>query len=238
MVFEADNIDWHASAGRLLDRLLLALTSNPKLEIIVFGSAPLQLLVERTFVSEDIDLFTPEDHWAHLEALVAREHLGKDQTDFYIRVCDPLAFRSTFDWRARAIEVERHGHLLRFVHPWDVLVSKLQRLEEKDLAAFRIVIAKTGHPTEQEFRRHLQKAVDLYRPKFDEESQRGDMLANTRILWRELWGHDIDPRAEIIRPAIERTNRALSDFDPTLKDRLREVVAKYGAGVPAPAPRP
>ena len=62
--------------------------------------------------------------------------------------------------RARAIEAERHGHLFRFVHPWDVLVSKLQRLEEKDLEAFKLGIAKTGHPTEEEFTRHLQKAVD------------------------------------------------------------------------------
>ncbi len=140
-----------------------------------------------------------------------------------VRICDPLAFKSTFDWRARAIEVERHGHLFRFVHPWDVLVSKLQRLEEKDLDAFRLVIAKTGHPTEQEFLRHLQKAVDLYRPKFDEETQRGDMMANTRLLWQELWGRTIDPRAEIIRPAVERTNRAHSDFDPTLKEQLAKV---------------
>lgn len=67
--------------------------------------------------------------------------------------------------------------------------------------------------------------MDLYHPKFDEESQRGDMMMNTRILWQELWGRAIDPRAEIIRPALERVNRAHSDFDPTLKDRLSEVRA-------------
>lgn len=123
----------------------------------------------------------------------------QDKCDYFIQVCDPLAFRSTSDWRDRAIVVERHGHLFRFVHPWDVLASKLQRLEEKDLAAFKIVIEKTGHPTEEEFIRHLQKAVDLYRPKFDEESARGDMLMNTHILWRELWAKEIDVRARIIR---------------------------------------
>lgn len=41
------------------------------------------------------------------------------------------------------------------------LVSKLQRLEDKDLEAFKLVIARTGHPTEEEFRKHLQKGVDL-----------------------------------------------------------------------------
>ncbi len=223
MVFAAEQIDWQSNAGRLLDRLAAALPPTPRLEINVFGSAPLQLFVERTFVSEDVDLFTPEDGWLGLEAFVSAQGWGKGQTDFYLQVCDPLAFRSTSDWRVRAIIVERRGHLFRFVHPWDVLVSKLQRLEEKDLNAFKIVIAKTGHPTESELLQHLQKAVDLYRPKFDEESQRGDMLLNTRILWRELWGRDIDPRVEIIRPAVARANHAHSDFDPTLKNRLAEV---------------
>ena len=225
MVFAAEHIDWQTNAGRLLDRLAATLPSAPRLEINIFGSAPLQLFVERTFVSEDVDIFAAEDGWLPLERFVSEQGWGKGQTDFYIQVCDPLAFKSTFDWRARAIEAERYGHLFRFVHPWDVLVSKLQRLEEKDLDAFRLVIAKTGHPTEQELLRHLQKAVDLYRPKFDEETQRGDMMMNTRLLWRELWGRDIDPRAEIIRPAVERTNRAHSDFDPTLKDRLATVAS-------------
>jgi hypothetical protein len=225
MVFEAGQIDWQTNAGKRLDELIRAFPAEPRMEINVFGSAPLQLFIERTFVSEDVDLFAPEEGWAQLERMVESKGWDKGQAEFYIQVCDPLAFRSTFDWRARAIEVERHGHLFRIVHPWDVLVSKLQRLEEKDLNAFRMVIARTGHPTEQEFLRHLQKAVDLYRPKFDEESQRGDMMMNTRILWQELWGRAIDPRAEIIRPAVERVNRAHSDFDPTLKDRLAEVLA-------------
>ena len=43
-----------------------------------------------------------------------------------------------------------------------MLVSKLQRLEEKDLQAFKLVIARTAHPTEDEFAHHLQEAVDLY----------------------------------------------------------------------------
>jgi hypothetical protein len=230
MVFQAENIAWDTPAGARLDEFARRLPRPPRLEVTVFGSTPLQLLVERTLTSGDIDLFGDSDQvWDVLLGFVEEHNWTPEKSpDFYIQVCDPLAFRSTFDWRARAIEVERHGHLFRLVHPWDVLVSKLQRLEEKDLAAFRVVIAKTGHPTEAEFRRHLQKAVDLYRPKFDEESQRGDMLLNTRILWRELWARDIDPRAEIIRPSIERANRAHSDFDPTLKARLAEVGAGFG----------
>jgi hypothetical protein len=98
--------------------------------------------------------------------------------------------------------------------------SKLQRLEEKDLNAFRVVIEKTGHPTEEEFARHLQLAVDLDRPKFDEEFAQGDMLLNTVLIWQTLWGKGIDVRTRIIRPALERAEREYREIDPSLKKRL------------------
>lgn len=220
MEFLAEKLEWNGKAGQRLDEFARRLPAQPRLEITIFGSAPLQLFIERSFLSEDIDLFGKENTTAFLEQFVSENKWNKGETDLYIQVCDPLAFKSTIDWRARAIEVERHGHLFVFVHPWDVLVSKLQRLEEKDLNAFRLVIEKTGHPTEEEFTRHLQLAVDLYRPKFDEESARGDMLANTRILWQTLWNKDIDVRARIIRPALERAEREYREVDSTLKTRL------------------
>lgn len=216
----ADNINWNCPAGRLLDQLASLLPKQPRLDITVFGSAPLQLFLNPEFLSQDIDLYAPEENWDYLTNFVNEQGLGQEKSKFYIQVCDPRAFRSTVDWPTRAVEVERHGHLFRFVHPWDVLVSKLQRLEEKDLEAFKLVIAKTGHPTEEEFTRHLQKAVDLYRPKFDEESARGDMLLNTRELWRTLWQKDIDVRAAIIRPALERSRHDHVPADPALKTRL------------------
>ncbi|HEX5400135.1 MAG TPA: hypothetical protein VFY06_13905, partial [Verrucomicrobiae bacterium] len=110
--------------------------------------------------------------------------------------------------------------LFIFPHPWDILVSKLQRLDPKDVQAFKLVIEQTGHPTEKEFAAHLQNAVDLYRPKFDEESARGDMFANTKILWQELWKKEIDVRAAIIRPALERARHDYEPPDPNLKTRL------------------
>ncbi|HEV8542785.1 MAG TPA: hypothetical protein VGR78_10375 [Verrucomicrobiae bacterium] len=62
--------------------------------------------------------------------------------------------------------------------------------------------------------------MDLYRPKFDEESARGDMLMNTKTLWQTVWGKDIDIRARIIRPALERAEREYREIDPSLKNRL------------------
>ena len=62
--------------------------------------------------------------------------------------------------------------------------------------------------------------MDLYRPRFDEESARGDMMMNTRLLWRELWQKDIDVRAAIIRPVLESLRREYDPGDPALKTRL------------------
>ena len=220
MEYGAKNLDWSASAGLRLELLARALPSQPRLEIIVFGSAPLQLMIDRSFLSEDIDISPTEEAYDTINKIVEAQGWAKGQSDFYIQVCDHLAFRTARNWLRRAVHEERHGHLFIFPHPWDILVSKLQRLEEKDLEAFKLVIARTGHPTEDEFLHHLQDALDLYRPKFDEESARGDMLINTRILWNALWQKEIDVRAQIIRPALERQRHDYEEGSPELKARL------------------
>jgi Nucleotidyltransferase of unknown function (DUF6036) len=219
MEYAEKNLDWNGNAGQRLDELARALLRSPRLELTVFGSAPLQLLVEKTFLSEDIDISPTEDAYDLVTKIVEEKGWAKGQSDFYIQVCDHLAFRTTTDWLARSIQAERHGHLFIFPHPWDILVSKLQRLDAKDIQAFKLVIQQTGHPTKEEFAAHLQNAVDLYRPKFDEETARGDMLANTKILWKELWKKEIDVRAAIIRPALERSRHDYEP-DPNLKTRL------------------
>lgn len=220
MEYAAKNLDWNAIAGERLDALAQKLPRLPRREILVFGSAPLQLLIDRAFLSEDIDISPAEEAYETITKLVESLGWAKGQSDFYIQVCDHLAFRTARGWIRRSVQEERHGHLFIFPHPWDVLTSKLQRLEEKDLQAFKLVIARTGHPTEDEFAHHLQEAVDLYRPKFDEESARGDMLINTRLLWQALWQKEIDVRARIIRPALERQRHDYEEGDPALKTRL------------------
>lgn len=220
MRFLADHIAWQSPAGKRLDAFARSLPPQPRLDITVFGSASIQLFIDQTFLSADIDLFGTEESYDFLLNFVEVQGWTREQSEFYVQVCDPYAFKSTADWKNRAVEAERHGHLFRFVHPWDALVSKLQRLDPKDIQAFKLVVAKTGHPSEAEFTRHLQKAVDLYRPKFDEETVRGDMFANTRELWKILWNKEIDVRAAIIRPALARAVHDSAPPDPNLKTRL------------------
>src|SRR5665213_922098 len=146
MDLKAENIAWDAPAGQRLDLLARSLPPTPRLTLTVFGSAPLQLFLDRNFLSADIDIFPTEDAYTFLLDFVATHGMDKDHSALYIQVCDPYAFQSSVSWRDRAIEVERHGHVFRFVHPWDILTSKLQRLDEKDLQAFQLVINHTGHP--------------------------------------------------------------------------------------------
>lgn len=215
-----NTVDWGTAAGRLLLQLADALPREPSRRIIVFGSGVLQMLLEPTFLSRDVDVIGDDDLARVAEGL----HLSDERTDLVFQVCDRLVFRTALGWEDRARTEHRCGHAFVFPHPWDILVSKLGRLEEKDLEAYRLVIRKTGHPTAAEFTKHLQLAVDLYRPNFDEE-RGSDYTTQTKVLWAEIFKGEIDVRAEIIRPALAR-RQAQYDADagdPAWKERLRNL---------------
>jgi hypothetical protein len=100
-------------------------------------------------------------------------------------------------------------------------------MEEKDFKAFELVREKTGHPTEEEMIYELQMAVDLFRPGFDEETDR-DLKTTTRQLWQGFFGKDIDVHAAIIAPALGiRKAGYAQDVSKTDHLRtLREAAAK------------
>lgn len=211
-------IDWDTPAGRTLRKLFSVLPADRQFSLTLFGSSPIQLGIEPSFTSADVDLFPGEygDAYVTLSEIVERAGLGKDQSlDVYVQVCVEGNFRTSPRWRTRAWSVGIGNVTLTLPHPLDILIAKLHRLEEKDLRAFRLVIERTGHPTEAELREELQVSVDLYRPNFD-ESMVGDITTNTRILWQELWGRDINVRSEIIAPAIALRDRS---YEP---DRARK----------------
>ena len=187
-------------AAGVLRRLVEALPAGRHFEITLFGSAPLQLQVDENFLSGDVDLFS---NFEELEAIVESAGLSDEQRRPYIQVCSGLNFRTSPHWGGRTQSFDLGNCTFILPHPIDILIAKLNRLEEKDLEAFRVVIRKTGHPTEAEMIHELQMAVDLFRPSFDEENA-SDLVNNTRRLWPIIFGREIDPRAEIIAPALAK----------------------------------
>jgi hypothetical protein len=158
--------------------------------------------VSRTFLSGDVDIATREE----ISSLLGSHHMLKGQTAPYVEVSEPDVFVASTDWQSRAHKEELFGITLIFPHPIDILVSKVNRCDEKDIRAFAEVIRETGHPTEEELKESLQRVVDIYRPTFDEEGGT-DALLNTQSLWERLFQKRINVRSEIIAPAMDRKRR-------------------------------
>ena len=219
--FWAGSIDLSTRAAELLKKLVAALPQNREFTITVFGSAPLQICVDSSLTSADVDVFSD---FEELREIADNAGLGQDKTEFYIQVSSELNFRTSPRWKGRTQSARIGNCTFIFPHPIDILIAKLNRLDEKDLRAFRTVIAKTGHPTEAELIKELQFAVDLFRPSFDEE-QGHDMANNCRRLWPLIYGREIDPRAEIISPALkirrEGYGEPVRDYKQELRDALK-----------------
>ena len=212
-------VDWETPAGQLLQRFFVVLPASRRFRFTLYGSAPLQLTLDRTWLSADVDLFSEDDE--DLSQLVRQAGLSKERGDFYLEAGFALSFRTSPLWRGRAQTVEIGNVSLTIPHPLDILIGKLDRLEAKDLGAFRMVIQLTGHPTAEEFKRELQNAVDLFRPAFEEESP-NRYPENTRRLWRELWNREIDIQREIVEPALARRRQGYGEPPPPYKRALSE----------------
>ena len=211
-------IDWCAPAGRVIDRLVDALPPDRPWELIVFGSSPLQLGIDASFLSGDVDVISAED----ITEFCRAAGLLKGQAPIYVEPCVVTAFTVSPDWFVRACHLRRRHVALIFPHPIDILVSKIKRLEEKDLRAFKMVQSRTGHPTEPELIEALRRVVDIYRPSFDEESA-GNPAHNTQVIWREMFGKDIDVRQTIITPALAERRRSYGGDGTGLRQALGRI---------------
>lgn len=210
-------IDWATPAGQLLQKFLAALPKGRPFRFTLYGSAPLQLTVDRQLMSGDVDLFSDDDE--DLAALVVAAKVDKNHGGFYLEPGFELSFRTSPRWRQRAQTVQLGNVALTIPHPLDILIGKLDRLDAKDLKAFERTIQLTGHPTADELKHELQNAVDLFRPAFDEDAP-NRYPENTRSLWRELFHSVIDVRQEIIEPAIARRKRGYGVPPPDYKRTL------------------
>jgi hypothetical protein len=219
-------IDWDIPAGQALDKLVAALPANRSWRITIFGSSPLQLAVDPTFLSADVAIIAQED----VESFCHAARLLKGQADLYIEPCAVTAFTASPDWMERAYETQRKHVTFILPHPIDILVGKIKRLDEKDLRAFHLVRNKLGHPTEDELIKALRRVVDIYRPSFDEESG-NNARENTELLWRNLFGKSINVAQEIIAPTLAERRKNYGQEN----EGFREALARYGdekSGVP------
>ena len=216
-------IDLGTPAGQTLRKLAEVLPKTRPFRITLFGSAPLQICIEPALLSGDVNIFSDEEFLAEI---IQRAGLGDKQHTPGFQVSSELNFRTSPRWERRTRSVEVGNVTFVIPHPYDILIAKLNRLDEKDLNAFRAVIAKTGHPTETELIKELQFAVDLFRPSFDEE-QGHDLASNCRRLWPLIFGREIDPRAEIIAPALAIRKAGYGeptrDYKQELRDALKAV---------------
>jgi hypothetical protein len=212
-------IDWHTPAGQILRKFLAALPPQGSFSISLYGSAPLQLTIDPTLLSGDIDIFSNKDD--DLTHFIREQGLDKAHAGLHIEAGFELSFRTSPRWRLRARTIQLANVSLTIPHPIDVLIGKLDRLAPKDLTAFKRVIALTGHPTAEEMIRELQNSVDLFRPGFDEESP-GRFRANAESLWREVFGREIDVQREIIAPAIQRRRQGYGEEPPDYKGVLKD----------------
>jgi hypothetical protein len=214
----AGEIDWSTPAGQLLKRLLAALPAGRPFRLTVFGSAPLQLTVDPNLLSGDVDIFSDDDE--DLSPIVEAAGLDKTHAGLHLELGFELSFRTSPRWRQRAKVVHFGLVTLTFPHPLDILIGKLNRLEPKDVEAFKRVIELTGHPTVAELLAELQNAVDLFRPAFDDDSP-NRYPENTHRLWREVFHGEIDVRREIIEPAITRRRQGYGEPPPDYKGALK-----------------
>ena len=220
----AGSINLNTRAAELLRRIASVLPPTRDFTITVFGSAPIQICVDSTLTSADVDVFSD---FEPLREIVEQAGLGQDKSAFYVQVSSELNFRTSPRWKDRT-QSTKIGHVtFVFPHPIDILIAKLNRLDEKDVRAFEVVRAKTGHPTEAELIRELQLAVDLFRPSFDEE-QGHDMANNCRRLWPVIFGREIDPRAEIIAPALAIRKAGYGEPARDYKQELRNALKAEG----------
>src|SRR5258706_4191926 len=220
----AGSVDLDTPAGELLTKLAEALPQDRQFDITVFGSAPIQICIDKALASADVDLFSSTEE---MRELVERLGLGQGQSIFFIQVSSELNFRTSPRWRTRTQAATVRNCTFHYPHPIDILIAKLHRLDDKDLLAFQTVINKTGHPTEAEMIHELQMAVDLFRPSFDEE-QGHDLAMNCRRLWPLIFRREIDPRTEIIAPALQKRREGYHEPTRNYTQELREAVKAYG----------
>jgi hypothetical protein len=95
----AGSIDLTTPAAELLRKLVAALPRDREFTITVFGSAPIQICVDSSLTSADVDVFSD---FEPLREITDQAGLGQDKAASYVQVSSELNFRTSPRWRDRA----------------------------------------------------------------------------------------------------------------------------------------
>ena len=91
------DIDWSTPAGQLLKRFLATLPAERSFHLTVYGSAPLQLTVDRNLLSGDVDIFSDDDE--DLSGLIAAQGFDQSHGGLHLEAGFELSFRTSPRWR-------------------------------------------------------------------------------------------------------------------------------------------
>ena len=75
-------INWDTPAGQIVRKFLGLLPSDRPFLITLYGSAPLQMTVDRSLLSGDVDLFSDNDE--DLAPLIRIHQLDKEHGGFHL----------------------------------------------------------------------------------------------------------------------------------------------------------
>ncbi len=204
---------WDTPAGQVLDAFLAGLRhAAPEYRepLTLFGSAAIQLCLDESFTSADVDVMVVSDD-GFLREIAKSLGLGRTGTlrpAYGIQICPPQLFRATPHYLHRAWIEERHGLKIVVPHLRDILIAKLHRsrapdqagLAPKDRRAFqRVRELCQGHPTEAD----LIEDLRLCEPSLCVQTKEGAnaFRLNVLDLFEVLFGRRLDIENEILKPA-------------------------------------
>jgi hypothetical protein len=215
--------NWNTPAGQALEALAKAISARGLLlsaPIVVFGSGPLQIFVDQHLLSKDVDVSAGKQ-MDEVKRIVDEIGYGKNKAAFYIEVVPLYIFRPGQNWGARARNIELHGVKFLIPQTIDILLGKLRRLEEKDIKAFEAVRQKLNHPTEEELITELRDSWDAF--AMGRDGTKPDLWKNTEVLWKRLFGKEIDVRKVILEPVLQEMGEALNT-----PDYIEEMRQRFG----------
>lgn len=214
--------NWDTPAGRVLDAFLagvhevLPMYAEP---VTLFGSAAIQLCLDESFTSADVDVMVMSEG-ASLREIAKEKGVGRSGTlrpSYGVQICPPQLFRTTPHYLLRARMEERHGLRVIIPHVRDVLIAKLHRfrtpeqigLVPKDRRAFeRVRELCGGHPSEAE----VIEDLVLCAPQLSLQAEDGPnaFRLNVLALFETVYHRPLDLENEVLKPA---------------RDSVREVTA-------------